>query len=303
MLLERAKMSNDSVGLPSGVAVDLGGTKIAATRVDHGKIGRVVQAKTDSNAGAEHQVEAIMALLNELELRSGERVGVALSGRVSSDGVWHAVNTDTLKGVSAAPIRNLLMERLGRDVIVENDAIAAAYGEYIAGVGQGISSFGFITVSTGVGGGIVLDGEPLRSKRGMAGHMGFTTSRIATQICGSGRAQTVESIAGGRAIAALAEMKGHSGLDAKAVFDQHLLGQSWASALIEQSATAVAELCANLVALLDLERIAIGGSIGLAKGYLELVQQALQNEPVLFRPDVVRTALGADSAHIGVLAL
>jgi len=192
---------------------------------------------------------------------------------------------------------------LQRDVIVENDAIAAAYGEYIAGAGKDISAFGFITVSTGVGGGLVLNGQPLRSNQGMAGHVGFTTSRMATEICGSGRAQTVESIAGGRAIAELAERKGHSGLDAKAVYECHLAGESWATGLIKQSACVVAELCANLVAILDLERIAIGGSIGLAEGYLDLVNAELKNEPELFQPIVVRTALGADSAHIGILAL
>jgi len=293
----------DCGDLPSGVAVDLGGTKIAATRVLEGKISHVVRAKTDSESGAKQQVDAIIALLDKLNLQSHEAVGVALAGRVSADGVWHAVNTDTLKDVNEVPIGALLSERLQRNVIVENDAIAAAYGEYIAGAGKGIRAFGFITVSTGVGGGIVLNRQPLRSRRGMAGHVGFTTSRLATEICGSGRAQTVESIAGGRAIAALAERKGYLGLDAKAVYKRHLVGESWATGLIEQSACVVAELCANLVAVLDLERIALGGSIGLAEGYLEMVNAELKKEPELFQPNVVRTALGADSAHIGILAL
>ena len=288
--------------LPSGVAVDLGGTKIAAARVTDGRVGPLVRVETDGAGGADQQVAAICGLLEELKLRPDEPVGVALAGRVSRDGVWHAVNTDTLSGVTAVPMKALMSEKLNRDVTVENDATAAAVGEHLCGAGQGITSFGFITVSTGVGGGIVLSGRPLISDNGLAGHIGFSTSRIATEQCGSGRDSTVESLAGGRAIAALASKAGHPNMDAKAVFEAHLDGQAWATRLIEQSAQAIAELCANLTSILGLQRIALGGSIGLAPGYLDLVRTELAKEPELFRPDVVPTQLGANSAFVGILA-
>lgn len=292
----------NSAALPSGVAVDLGGTKLAAARVSNGQVGPVLKVETDGGGAANQQVEAICGLLDQLNLQCEDPIGVALSGRVSADGVWHAVNTQTLTGVQAVPIQALLSERLGRAVHVENDATAAAVGEMLAGAGRGVARFGFITVSTGVGGGIVLDGRPVTSQNGLAGHIGFTTSRLATQRCGSGREKTVESIAGGRAIAALAAQAGHPNLDAKAVFEAHLNGQDWASGLIGQSAAAIAELCANLTAILGLERIAIGGSIGFAPGYLELVRAALAQEPALFQVDLTPTQLGANSAFVGVLA-
>jgi N-acylmannosamine kinase len=288
--------------LPSGVAVDLGGTKIAAARVTDGQVGQVVRVQTDGAGGADQQVAAICDLLEKLQLQPDERVGVALSGRVSRDGIWHAVNTDTLSGVSSVPMKALLSARLNRDVTIENDATAAAIGEYLTGAGQGIASFGFVTVSTGVGGGVLLDGRPLKSANGLAGHIGFSTSRIATELCGSGRLCTVESLAGGRAIAALAAKLGHPDLDAKAVFQAHLDGQGWATGLIKHSAQAIAELCANLTAILGLQRIALGGSIGLAPGYLALVRTELSNEPELFRPQVMPTQLGANSAFVGILA-
>ena len=114
---------------------------------------------------------------------------------------------------------------------------------------------------------------------------------------------TVESIASGKAIARYARELGYGDLDAKAVFEKHLEGQSWASELIGTSAKAVAELCGNLGAILDLEVIALGGSIGLAQGYIELVQNSLNEEPEIFRPKLTRAELGADAALIGVLAL
>ena len=111
---------------PSGVAVDFGGTKLSAARVTAGKIGPVMKVQTDGGGDAAHQMEAICDMLDQLELRPEERVGVALTGRVSNDGVWHAVNTDTLSGVHSVPVRALLSARLDRDVKVDNDATAAA---------------------------------------------------------------------------------------------------------------------------------------------------------------------------------
>ena len=292
---------NPNLALPSGVAVDFGGTKIAAARIEAGRIVESGKLRTDGDASVAEQISAIGVLLEKLKLRPEEKVGVALAGRVSRNGDWFAVNTETLSKVDCVPLRTIMSEKLGREVTVQNDATAAAIGEYVAGAGQGTNSMAFVTVSTGVGGGIILDGRPLISESGLAGHVGFTTTRVTSGICGSGRMQTVESVASGRAIAALADIQGHAGLDAKVVYEAHLAGAGWASTLIRQSAQVVAELCANLKSLLDLERIVLGGSIGLAQGYIDLVRHSLSSEPVLFHPDLVPAELGANSALLGVL--
>ena len=109
-------------------------------------------------------------------------------------------------------------------------------------------------------------------------------------------------MASGRAIAASAAAAGHPGLDGRAVYRAHLNGADWASGLVRQSAAAVAELCGNLKSMLDPDRIVIGGGIGLAEGYLDLVHQALDEEPTLFRAPLVPAELGTHSALIGVLA-
>ena len=288
--------------LPSGVALDFGGTKIAAARVVAGRVVERQQIATDGGASVDDQVAAISGLLDQLGLQVDEQVGVALAGRVNHDGEWFAVNTDTLSQITAVPLRDILSDRLKRAVTVQNDAIAAAIGEHAAGAGQGAQSMAFVTVSTGVGGGIVLNDTPLISDTGLAGHLGFTTTRVPGGTCGCGRQQTVESVASGRAIAAQAAALGYPDMDAKMVFEAHLAGARWATGLIEQSACVVGELCANLKSLLDLERIVLGGSIGMAQGYIELVQQALADEPELFQIPVLQAELGADSALIGVLA-
>jgi predicted NBD/HSP70 family sugar kinase len=90
-------------------------------------------------------------------------------------------------------------------------------------------------------------------------------------------------------------------MDAKAVFKAHRSGQTWASGLIRQSASAVAELCANLKAILDPDLILIGGGIGLAPGYLAMVKQHLQSEPGIFRVALEPAKLGVRAAFIGAL--
>jgi len=89
-------MSELALQRPSGVAVDFGGTKIAATRVKVGQTGKIVQARTDGGADIATQIDAICNLLAELELLADERVGVALAGRVDRRGEWFALNTEEL---------------------------------------------------------------------------------------------------------------------------------------------------------------------------------------------------------------
>lgn len=297
-------MTGNSVQMagPSGVAVDFGGTKIAALRLQDGAVIDHRVVATEGTASADAQVQAIAGLLDELDTGLADKVGVAVAGRVDAEQCWHALNTETLTRVARVPLGAMLEDRLGRPVRVENDATAAAIGEYAFGAGRGTRNFGFITVSTGVGGGLIVNGAPVTSATGLAGHVGFATSTHGDRRCGSGRMKTVESRASGRAIAAYADAAGHPGLTAKKVYEAHLAGEDWARALVDVSAAAVAELCANLKTILDLDRIALGGSIGLAEGYLDLVAAHLAGEPEIFRVPIVPTDLGANSALYGVLA-
>jgi N-acylmannosamine kinase len=217
--------------------------------------------------------------------------------------MWYAVNSSTLPSIRGYPLKQALLHRFDGPVSLMNDATAAALGEARFGAGRGVDSLGYITVSTGIGGGIVLDGKPLISPNGLAGHVGFTSLRHATGRCGSGRVGTVESVASGRAIARAAERTGREGLDAKEVFSCALKGKAWASAIVRRSAEAISELSANLVAILGLERIVIGGSVGLAKGYAALVRECLSVEPVLFNTTIVKAELGQNSALYGVLSM
>ncbi|MCK8462884.1 ROK family protein [Aliiroseovarius sp. S1339] len=285
----------------TGFAADLGGTKIAAARIENGMVIDRLLAPTDSAADPEAQIAAIRALLDRLGHSEGAPLGVAVAGRVDAAGAWHAVNRGTLPAILGFPLQQALARDLGAATCL-NDAAAAAFAEGLYGAGSASDNFAYITVSTGVGGGLVIGNRLISSANGLAGHVGFVSSRFAGGPCGSGRMATVESIAGGRGIASVAAASGHEGIDARAVFNAALEGQGWADRIVATSASAVASLIGDLTAILGLDTVAMGGSIGLAPGYIDRTRAALSDEPDLFRPRLVLAELGHDAPLIGALA-
>jgi predicted NBD/HSP70 family sugar kinase len=284
----------------SGFAADLGGTKTAVARIQDGQVADRRLVATDPDAGPDEQIAAIAEQLAHLGYSNGAPLGVAVAGRVDRAGIWHAVNEGTLSAIRDVPLARKLTTRLG-DATCLNDAAAAALAEGVFGAGRRSEGFAYLTVSTGVGGGLVIGNRLLSSANGLAGHIGFVSSRFANGPCGSGRRATVESVAGGRGIAAAAAAAGHVNTDARAVFAAADEGQDWACRIIEASATAIAALIGDLTAILGLDTIAMGGSIGLAPGYIDRVQSVLREEPVLFRPKLVHAELGHDGPLIGAL--
>lgn len=287
----------------SGFAVDLGGTKIAAAAIENGQIVDSFVGRTHGEAGPQHLISELVEISRQIGFSAGDPIGVAVAGRLDAQGLWSAVNTSILKGLDGVRLDKRLRDSLGSGVVSLNDTRAAAIGEYHYGAGQGCAAFAYLTVSTGISAGLVLGGMPLASPNGLLGHVGFMTSKQGTRTCGSGRHGTFESIASGRAIEARAAELGHGQVDAVSIFESAAAGSAWAQGLVAESAAAIAELCANLAAVLGIARVALGGGIGLANGYLDLVQKYLLDEPLLFRPEVVPAALEKNSALFGALSV
>ena len=285
----------------TGFAADLGGTKIAAARIERGVVVERLTVPTDAAAAPKAQIAAIRTLLEQLGHRNGAPLGVAIAGRIDRAGAWHAVNRGTLPAILGFPLEQALVRDLGAASCL-NDAAAAAFAEGLFGAGIRSDSFAYLTVSTGIGGGLVIANRLIDSANGLAGHVGFVSSSHASGPCGSGRMATVESIAGGRGIAAAAAAAGHADTDARAVFAAAANGRDWADRIIATSASAVAALIGDLTAILGLDTVAMGGSIGLAPGYIDRARAALAEEPALFRPRLVPATLGHDAPLIGALA-
>ena len=286
----------------SGVAIDFGGTKIAVARYENGVQIDRHQVATHGEVSVDQQIDAITDLLRQVRLTEHDLLGVAVTGRVDRDGNWYAVNTDTLTKIDKVPLLSLLAQRLESKLVVINDAVAGAFAEAHYGAGSGVNNLAYITVSTGVGGLCVIDGLPLTSQSGLAGHAGFMASRYANERCGSGRLATVESVASGRAISQAAKAAGYENLTAKQVFSHRDNQEAWAIDSVNRSAQAIADLCANLVALAGIERVVLGGSIGLAEGYRQQVQAFMHEEPALFQTEILCASLGQNSVLLGALA-
>ena len=290
----------------SGFAVDLGGTKTAAARIEAGEIVARLQTPTQGAAPPEAHLAAMANLLNQLGWQPGRPLAVAVAGRIGTDGLWSAVNPGTLAQVAGFDLAGALTQRFGGGFAV-NDAAAATWAEAHLGAGQGLDRPAYVTVSTGVGGGLMLEGRLLRSPEGLAGHLGFMSARPMTGsdavACESGRGVTVESQASGRAIARLATAAGQEGCDARMVLDAARQGAVWAERIIDHSAATIARMAGDLRAALGIEAVILGGGVGLAPGYDQRVAAHLAAEPILFRPTLLRAALGADSALYGALGL
>lgn len=285
----------------NGFAIDIGGTKTAAARIAGGEIVSRRVLPTEGE-GLDVHLDRIDSLLKALDWRPGAGgLGITVTGRVTSEGLWSAINAKTLRGINAAPLGASLRERFG-PARVSNDAAATAFAEQLFGSGRGNTNFVYITVSTGVGGGIVLGGHMLESRCGLAGHLGFTSCSFGAGTGEFREVRTVESVAAGRAIASAAAAAGHPDTDARQVFAAADRGAPWASAIVETSAKAIAELCANVTSIFDPDCIAVGGGIGLAPGYLEKVRAHLDREPAILRRPVVAASLGPDGPLLGALA-
>ena len=273
------------------LAIDIGGTKILAALVADGAVLDERQIVTERNLCADAWCEAVAGLAAGWRGRF-DRVGAAVTGIVA-DGRWHALNAGILPVPADFPIVEALSTRLGCPVLAINDAQAAAWGEFRFGAGQG-RDLVFLTVSTGIGGGIVLRGRLLVGGRGLAGHFGQSRDHAD--------GERIEDLAGGRAIAAAARAAGHD-LDAAGVSRAAEQGASWAGALLDDSARRLASLATNIQITLDPALIVLGGGVGLGRGYLDRVLRALADVDQRFRPDIRPAMLGARAGIAGVADL
>lgn len=278
------------------LAIDIGGTKLAAALINAQR--QIVERQTRPTPASQTPGalrEAIQSLIAPLVGRAG-RVAVASTG-IIRHGVLTALNPDNLGGLAQFPLVKTLEQLSGLPCLAINDAQAAAWAEYCALPGE-VQDMAFITVSTGVGGGIVSHGKLLSGRQGLAGHIGHTLADPHGPMCGCGRRGCVEAVASGRAIAAQAVDDLH-GLDAKAIYAHYQQGHPQATRLIERSAHAVARLIADLKASGDCECVVLGGSVGLAEGYLSLVSASLAQEPAAFHTPIIAAHHQHDAGLLG----
>jgi glucokinase len=238
------KAPPDAVAL----AVDVGGTKLAAGRVDHeGRL--LARESVPTGAATEHELWTKTATLVDRVRRGDEVVvGVGCGGPMSRDG--SLVSPLNIPAWRDFPLREQLAALTALPVFVDNDAKALAVGEGWVGAARGERDFIAMVVSTGVGGGIVLDGRLLHGTEGNAGHIGHVIVEPEGRQCPCGARGCLEAEASGTAIEAIT---GAPAAEAPA-------------AMRDRCGRMVGRAVASAVALLDLRLAVIAGSVALGYG-------------------------------------
>jgi glucokinase len=293
------------------LAIDIGGTKIAAGLVDaDGAL--VHRAKLPTPDGDAEAIWAVIESLVADALRAAggavRGVGVASAGPIGlAAGTVSPINitewnrfpiVERMSGIVDAPVR------LG------GDGLCMAMGERWRGAGRGAEFLLGMVVSTGVGGGFVLDGVPYDGRTGNAGHVGHVVVDPAGRPCTCGGRGCVETIAGGPRMAQWAREQGWDApadADAKELADAALAGDAIARQAFDRGATAVAAMIASVGAVCDLDLVVIGGGVANAGALLfDPLRAALDTYAgldFLRGLRVVPAELGGDAGLVGAAAL
>lgn len=277
------------------LAIDIGGTKIAIGLVENDAIVERRQFPTPIVQQAEHFAGTILEHATDW-IGQFSRIGISTTGLVTEQGI-SAINPDTLAFPAPFPLAQALEKLTKLPVAMLNDAQAAAWYEYTQ-LDNDTKNMAFITVSTGVGGGIIIDGQLHSGATGLAGHVGHFSIDPNGPHCGCGQIGCVEAIASGTAIKRFSDAQFTPNISNIELFS---LAQSnpIADEIIEQSAKAIATLCCNLKATLDLDIVVLGGGVGLANTYLERVQQHIVARPKAFQITVVPAKGDYDACLLG----
>ncbi|TNM45100.1 ROK family protein [Nocardioides albidus] len=291
------------------VGVDVGGTKVLAVRID--EAGDVEATATrpmpGRAAGAEAVEEAVaLAARDVYGARPPRALGVSAAGLVDADGERflfgaHLPWRDT-------PLRRRLAERTGRPVVVDNDANCAAHAELLAGAARGVRSALLITIGTGIGGAVVLDGRVVRGAHGLAGEFGHVQVVPDGLACECGLRGCWEQYCSGRALERVTRVALGRHLDGPEVTALALAGDEVALQSFASIGTWLGVGAAGLVSAFDPELVVVGGGVS-AVGDLLLgpartaMRGSLQGTAYRPVPELVPARLGPEAGAIGAALL
>jgi glucokinase len=293
------------------LALDIGGTKIAAGLVDvEGALVHHARLPTP-DGDAEAVWTVVDTLVTEALAEAGGRVrGVGISSAGPIDLPAGTVSPINIVEWQGFPVVERVSTLTGGPVRLGGDGLCMALGERWRGAGRGAQFLLGMVVSTGVGGGLVLDGAPYDGRTGNAGHVGHVVVDPDGGRCSCGGRGCVETIAAGPRMAQWAREHGWDappGADAKELADAASAGNTVALQAFRRGATAVAAMIASVGAVCDLDLVVIGG--GVAKSGQLLFGPLREALTTYARLDFLRglrvlpAELGSDAGLVGAAAL
>lgn len=309
------------------LGVDIGGTKIAAVLTTaYGEIVARGRNLTPAQAGPDTGMSSVFSAI-EKAMGSGQvapsqllGVGIAAAGSIDSD-KGKVIFSPNLPRWREVPLRNIIQQRFGAPAYLGNDATLAALGEWHFGLKRKVDNLVYITVSTGIGGGIIANGKLYTGACGTAGEMGHMTIEVNGPCCNCGNIGCWETLASGTALAreaakqisegaytSITELVGGdiSKIDAKVVGLAAKQGDRLAKELISQLAYYFGVGLVNVVNTFNPELILVGGGVAkmgdlLLRPAIKVVRErafSTAAKAVHIKPAL----LGDDSAALGAVA-
>lgn len=253
------------------LGLDLGGTKIFAGLVDGtGNVRQQWRLSTPTGGGGpailRALVEAIGTITGNLSQEDRDRligVGVSSAGHINRQIGVVEYCTPNLPGWTGMRVTDAITEAYRLPTVADNDGNCAAYGEYWVGAGRGVQNLVALTIGTGLGGGIIVDGKMVRGARGGGAEIGHTILQPGGHPCNCGQQGCLESYVSGTALAKAAERTRYwdPAPSSHMIFEWARAGDERALGLVRDMARHLAVGLVTIINFLDPERILVGGGV------------------------------------------
>ncbi len=312
---------------PLALGIDLGGTKILTAVVNtKGEILGLNHSATPASEGPEAVTQSVLKSAGDALKQSGitisalGAIGVGAPG-LSNPETGILFTSPHLPKLKNVPLRDIIEKGLGKKTFLINDANAAALGELYFGAGQGARNFVYVTISTGIGGGIIIDGKIYTGALGTAGEIGHMTIDDTGPLCNCGNRGCWEQLASGTALARETRERIKNGAEtsildyaggsiekvtAEVIHRAAQAGDTLARELISQTGYYLGVGLANLINIFNPEVIVIGGGLSnigemlLDPAFKEAGERAFKEPYRAVR--LTRAELGGNSGVLGAAA-
>lgn len=300
------------------IGIELCGAKLRAATVDNDG---VIRERSEEPLEAENLIAQVARVVKSLQQAANNigAVGIAIPGLVNRQ-TDRVIASKYLPGSVRENLHEDAMKATGLRVELENDANAAAYGEYKIGAGRGSKDLFYITIGDGIGGAIILDGKLWTGASGLAGEVGHITIDTEGDECICGNTGCLETVASAPNIvrranerlnrdstSSLSKLAMNKNFSASDMAREAKEGDDFSLMMIERTGKYIGTGVASVINLLNIERIVLGGGVMQAGELIlnPIIQEAKRRafQPCFEATQIVVAALGEDAATIGVAML
>ncbi len=311
-------MTTNSESVPNFIGVDLSGPAILAATVDNS--GQVVERR-ETPLEPSKIVEQVMQIAGEMRARNPKisALGLAVPGLVNSQDN-RVISSKDLPANVVEDLHAQLIQATNLRVEIENDANAAAYGEYRVGAGRDSRNMFFITIGEGIGGALIIDGRLWTGSSGFAGEVGHITINTEGLRCECGNTGCLETVASAPNIvrrakerlkrdstSSLSRLAINKRFTASDVAHEAKNGDDFSIMMLERTGKFIGTAVASVINLLNIERIVLGGGVMEAGEFIldPIIREAQRRafQPCFEATSIVAATLGADAVPIGVAML